>query len=224
MRVLSFQGLDDAADYATTVAPTLPVLYRELERRASAMKRDGHRSSSIPEFSSPTNELDDDGTPIPQHSDPTLQAVVQREQMDVACVQFTQAVEQARNALVRAVAVAAKAGVEIDPDTGLLMSAEQLAVKPKPPDEVWCRHHLGFGMHEPQGGKGRRGLCSFCDEFDRSDEPSRVEIKRLAASSLPPLELLERRASRSGRLSSRDYAEVAGVYRRKLEVAGRRRR
>lgn len=65
-------------------------------------------------------------------------------------------------------------------------------------DAIWCKHHSALGFSEPVGDSGRRGLCQWCEGFEREHR------------CLPPKPLLDRKA-RGERLNSAQIAVALGV-------------
>lgn len=150
----------------------------ELVDRHAIEKRDGHRSQSLSDQVGRTDETEDligeDGQPVideatgqpvqipvPQRSDPTFAAVDGRTRKGP--------VEQALD----------KAGPALVNSRATLEAAISKCAKAKPPeeltitdpDDIWCRNHLQYGMHEPRGktrsGGGEEvdlpgGLCHGC--------------------------------------------------------------
>lgn len=115
----------------------------------------------------PTNEVDDDGTPVPQHSDPTFRAVEAREDgwanpVRAARRKVESTLYEARRLLDRA-----------------LSDARQLAAPPRLDPEVnakhdraWCTHHaaMGFPTEPVRTDAPETGLCRWCADWRRDAE------------------------------------------------------
>jgi hypothetical protein len=127
-------------------------------RRANA---DGYPTQSMGGGGSPTNEVDDDGTPIPQHSDPVGRLVVT----------FDTASDAAGIALVNLTRHIRDASLELEAAIGDVARLTP-PVKITDPDQLWCENCLRAGIREPR--EAGRKVCRWCREetADHGRRPS----------------------------------------------------
>lgn len=86
-------------------------------------------------------------------------------------------------------------------------------------DSMWCRQHLTFGMFEPVS---RRGLCRFCEAWDRETEDVETQAIKRLTGALPPRQVLEARTR--GRLTATRLAEIRAGLQREASSKTRRRK
>ena len=139
-------------------------------------ERDGYRPNSMGGAGSPTNELDDDGTPIPQHSDPVGRLVVERDEardpVGNALAQLVQHVHTARRNLEAAVGAGRKIEVPKKPDN---------------PDDLWCENCLKRANVKEPKAQGAR-VCWWCrdEKSERGTYPSRRLIEAHGRGRVSP--------------------------------------
>lgn len=152
------------------------------QRERIAARPDSFPRQSMGGGGRATNELDEDGTPVPQHSDPVAQAVIARDE----------STEVLGPVISRLVARAMRTAL------GELNYGNNLALKALAPpkdekrsrpenDDIWCVSHLRFDMTEPYT-KQRSKLCDLCHEWQRDpmtpgDLPCREILDRVARGS-----------------------------------------
>lgn len=157
--------IKQAADDVTSQVTLLWGLYVTFTVEEDRVAPDSFPSSSLG-GGSPSNELDDDGTPLPQHSDPTYRAVELRDQSAhrVVCREIEQALYRVRR------------------DLDVVLSKARTAAKPPPKIDqatndrsIWCTNHQAHGMQEPRRTDPKApltrapkaGLCRFCEDWKR---------------------------------------------------------
>lgn len=206
-------SLPELAGEVLGPAERAAVLYSELRRRARAALADGYPTASGSGRSS--------GVALPTEA-AALSNVAHR--CHEAADQIVRALRDAAKLLAEAETSAARLGVVAYYHQGVaVLRATEAA--PRPVGEVGCKSHARFkdsrgkAWSVPTGAGGRRGLCGFCEAFEREEEhPETVALKKVGGP-WPPEELLRRHDVR-GRVSSKDLAEV----RLELIAAGRERR
>lgn len=200
-------ALRDALREAQAVLVKVPLLVAELERRAASGERDGYPTGG-------------DGSRGGSTATPTEGAALANLQhpADALAESITDDLVFIARILTEAEDDAARRGVIVD----LVEGQPKVRRLPRPattaPDNaMWCSHHLTFSMFEPAH---RRGLCRWCDAWDRESEDPEVQTIKKLAGGLPPRRVLEVRAQ--GRLTGPRLAEIrAGLQR---EHAARQRR
>lgn len=209
---MSPQGVRDACAQVERLVPTVPVLYDELERRAQAAARDGLSSSGGVSGGGTSQPVE--AAAVANESDP-LRRAVDRVNRNLA---------KARRLVEECQSIAAGHGVIVR--DGRLLAPKDAAVTPKPVDEIWCRSHARFDIFVVHGSKGRRGLCGFCEAFERDDDPKARAIKDLLVAigepPWPPRGLLRRHDER--RLMDRDYEDTERELRARAASRSRRRK
>lgn len=182
----------DACDEILELVARLRLQHTTLRRRHAQnprVRRDGYPTRSM-NRSAPGNVLDDEGIPMPPRSDPVGELVVDQDEHDV--------VDPVHDALAAVVALTNDARRKLE-------QAECEAARAEPPktmvvsgDDVWCAHHLEHRMFEPLGAKARRGLCGWCESFERT------------YAMKPPPALLRIRAER-GKVMPADVKRALGA-------------
>lgn len=166
----SLSDLETMWVYIQKLGPECLALHRELDRVARS-SADGYPSASFAD-GSPSSECDDDGTPLPQHSDPTFRAVLARNEGHAGQVQAAK--RQVAKALVTAYRVLESAkgkGVQV------LEPPERL---PDTPEVLFCEHCESCGVkgqpvgdevqHRQRAKRWGRGHvypnhCDWCASF-----------------------------------------------------------
>lgn len=169
MRIaLNAEQTDDALDHIEQLTIQARAAHT-LVRRRHLEDRDGYPTASLGGSGSATNELDDDGTPLPQHSDPTARIVIGRDEasdtIGIALANLVQNISDARRSLEAAISNAARAWPP---------------VKIKSVDDTWCVSCLRINIHSPRKDDTR--YCSWCGQW------------RAVHNKLPPLEIVQARA------------------------------
>jgi hypothetical protein len=159
---------EDALTHIVDLVAQLRDEHRELRQRFLE-DRDGYPTQSMGGGGSPTNELDDDGTPIPQHSDPVGRLVVSRDDT-------TDPIGNTLAIVVRKIAAARRQ----------LESAVSDAARSRPPlkhpdpDQIWCTSCERADIREPR--TEGRSVCWWCRDY------------RAAHGRLPYPEILKARS------------------------------
>jgi len=175
--ILNAAATDDALDHPIDLIPAIRREHTELRSRFLA-DRDGHRtraSGSTP-TTGHTNEIDDDGTPMPARaSDPTAQLVIDRDDptddIGKALATLVQQIQTMRRLGEAAISTAA----EVRPP-----------IKLQDPDKIRCENCLKAGIQEPR--EEGRELCRWCREekTDRGRLPSRRLVQAHARGRITP--------------------------------------
>lgn len=199
--ILDEAQFEDCCDHIIDLVGRLRAEQRELRRR-KAEDRDGYPNRSMGgeragavthdftlgrDVRAGTDTPGHDIATIPPRSDPVGELVVSsfevgRDDVSIALEAVVRETQTARRGLESAYAKAQRA-------------------KPKPdntvklPTDTWCVHHERHGMAEPLGTKPRRGLCGWCEGFERTYR------------QLPPKKLLDARA-RGERITDRLIMEA----------------
>lgn len=187
--ILNALDTEDALDHLLDLVVVIRREHAELRSRFLS-DRDGYPTSSF-HHGSPTNEVDDDGTPIPQRSDPVARIVIARDEPSDP-IGFTLATVVAK----------------IQQARRLLEAAVSDAAKTRPPmtitaaDDIWCTNCLRAKVHTPRA-EGRT-LCSWCrdEQSDHGTLPSR----RLIEAHSRGVRITERLRAEIGRRETEDRA------------------
>lgn len=155
----------------------------------------------------PTNEIDEeDGTPIPQRSDPTFAAVIARDEQRASTRRIAAQVYAARRSLDVAVGQARKTRHAIED-----------ALPPATNSREWCSWHAELAPHLGDEPIHADGLCRFCYDWRAA-----VRADRKGLPARPPMRILELRAE-GRRITTRTLAEVLQADRvKKRGKRGRR--
>lgn len=190
----------DCVENVEQTARILLFHHRELERWEGWAAPDSFPSGSG--GGRPTNEVDDDGTPIPQHSDPTATAAVQRENAHAnparaARKLIEKNLYRARTLLDEALSAAKNVK---DPEPKQREDANDR--------DVWCTNHRTIKVDEPvRADAPDSGLCRWCSDWKHAAETIRQTDKGWPL--LPPANVMERRA-RGDRITNRVLGECFG--------------
>lgn len=203
------QALDDLAALVAVARRE----YRAAQSWQVFVAPDGFPSvSGAASRGAPSNELDDDGTPIPQRSDPTLAAVLARDAQKVSLRRIGVLVFAARRSLDTAVGQARASREALE---------EELPPEVNSPD--WCVwHREQLGVNEPIH---RGSLCQFCYDWAQASTAEQGTVGGPGARKLPrrpPKRILELRAE-GRRITTRVLDEVLGADRRGDRTRRRRR-
>lgn len=177
--ILDANGWDESLSNVRRFAGQVSHAHAELMSLAQAQIPDGYPRASMKEPGSPTNETDESGEPVLPHADPTFSAVEGRKRLKtteeyLALCSAAQKLRDAEKAMQAVV--------------GIIDRAKRLN-RPKvcEDSDVWCEHHLAFGLHESRGHRRKNNgtetvLCDWCETFLRTQ------------GMRPPRMLLEDRA------------------------------
>lgn len=201
--------LHDTLRDVQTILVKVPALVAELERRARSGERDGYPAGG-------------DGSRGSSTATPTEGAALANLQhpADALAESIIDDIAFIARILTEAEDDAARRGVLVDVVEGVpkVRRLPRPAVT-APDNEMWCRHHVTFSMFEPTH---RRGLCRWCDEWDRNAEDPEVQVIKALAGALPPRRVLEVRAQ--GRLTGPRLAEIRAGLQREAAARTRRRK
>ena len=180
--ILDAHQTDDTLDHILDLITTVRTDHAELRSRFLT-DRDGYPTQSLGGGGGATNEVDDDGTPIPQHSDPVGRLVIARiDATDTTGAALASCVNHIRNAM-RELEAAISDAARVRPPAQLDANIN---------DQVWCVSCLRIKHCSPIYEKSRaRQLCRWCLEFEQ------------AFGVRPPEELVDRHA-RGARITNRD--------------------
>lgn len=188
--------LDPAAKPARRNLTASEVVNRARQRRA----RDGYPRRSLA-GGRPASVVDERGVPMPPLADPVGELVVAEDETDPVRDQAHKVLRHLHRA-----AGELSAAVGAVHKVAKMMGAQTAT----PPDEIWCRSHLRFGMFEPVAATGRDGRCDWCYRF------------WLAEGADPPQPLLDRRAQ-GKKILARDIDEALKRPRRNPDRPRRQR-
>lgn len=189
--------------------------YRRAKKHHRQVAPDGFPSTSgAAGRGAPTNEIDPvDGVPIPQRSDPTLAAVVARDEQRVSLRRIHTNVNAARKALDVAVGQARKSREAQE---------QQLPEGTNDATPVWCSWHTEIvGSSEPVHSGS---LCQFCYDWSAAVKAERGTVRRPGDRKLPakpPARILELRAE-GRRVTTRTLDEVLAADRQQQRRRGKR--
>lgn len=144
---------EDALDHIGELVTQLQKEHRQLRARWKD-DRDGYPTRSMGNAGSPTNQLDDDGTPIPQHPDPVSTIVISRDEagdpIGQAIANMVDKIANARRHLEGAGSDAARA---------------RPPIKLPDPDSIWCKSCERADHREP---RDEGELCRWCADWKRN--------------------------------------------------------
>ena len=162
----------NTAEFGETITRTRVLLDKLEVHHANLLilrrtERDGYPSQSMGGAGNPTNEIDDDGTPIPQHSDPVGRMVVERDE----------ARDPAGNALAQLVQLVHTAWRTLEAAEGAGRKVE-LPRKLEDQDDLWCENCLKRAGVKTTREEGRK-VCRWCrdEKAEHGHYPSRRLIE-----------------------------------------------
>jgi hypothetical protein len=193
--ILDRNGVEDALDHSRTLLLEYFELYVELHEHF-VKDRDGYPTSSLG-GGSPSNEVDEDGIPLPPRSDPVAAIVIARDEgsgnAGQALAQFVNSLQHARRTLEGAVVGARRV---LQPPPNIV-----------PQEDIWCVNCLRAGVKSARATEGR--FCTWCrdDKTERGVYPSprlvdahtrRVRLTEADRAGIAQQDAEQRRARKRG--------------------------